>query len=60
MYHRWSTPASGGGEDWEELDNFDTEDLWSEKAFVIVQRGEDPEAGRKAFVWIGEQVSSPL
>ncbi|KAJ1467971.1 hypothetical protein T484DRAFT_1985300 [Baffinella frigidus] len=47
--------GSGGGDEWEELDNFDTEDLWSEKAFVIVQQGEDPEAGRKAFVWIGEQ-----
>lgn len=36
--------------EWEELENFDSDDLWSEKAFILIEKSSDP---KTAHVWIG-------
>ena len=39
-------------ETWEELKNFDSDDLWSNKAFVLVEKSED---AVPVYVWIGAE-----
>jgi len=40
------------GEEWDEIQNFDSDDLWSSKAFILVEKSED---AVPIYVWIGAE-----
>jgi hypothetical protein len=37
---------------WEELENFDSDDLWPERAFILIEKSDEP---RTAHVWVGSE-----
>mmetsp|Transcript_3330 Transcript_3330/g.7589 ORF Transcript_3330/g.7589 Transcript_3330/m.7589 type:complete len:126 (+) Transcript_3330:205-582(+) len=52
-FRMFEIPSKGEGS-FEELDNFDSDDLWPSKAFLLLP-GEEGE--QDAVVWIGEEFS---